>query len=694
MKDKKLLVIAISSLFLIVSSIVVIFSFSFSAPLANDVKIQEDSELTYYIDVNYDGKDGSAVSSSDSVTAQVYSDYIYVEDKIPNGLTFKEFVGTKDGTIGAVKRDDGSSCAGYVDGGVSGLNYDSDTRTVSFRVKNLQAGCKITVGVITQTPTLSNGIYRMDFYNTAYGREGNSSVKSNTVHVFSGRENISPFNVIYQYAGNVPEGAPDVPIITSYIAGSTVGVSQDVDLEGYEFSGWTTDDVEVSNGSFTMPSSHVTFQGSFTKKDEVKKEVTYTILGDFPEGFVLPKDKNYAVGSDVKLDSLKVGDIINGYRFLGWTSSDVELPDSSIDATTIFTMPNHAVTLVGRFEKVSYKVTYQFQGSIIPPNADSLLPMERNYYPGDTVTIAENPETSGYRFVGWYSSNTFKMPDEDVIIYGEWVIEEGVFSPTITTNIIDKQESYQNGDTVRFSIVVENTADYPITDVMLEEKTSGCVFVGGGDYSVRSDNQVLIPTIEAHSSVTVYASYDVGKDVVKNVTNVVELTGALAPNSNYHLDTSKDYSSQVEFMVSNITLEINLVNEQDEKLTEAEFTLYRDSNLSNIVSTGFNFTGLSPNVTYYLKETKAATGYQLLGKVLDVKVDSNGTMTIPGYDISNEEGINKVSIVNEKINVLPNTGGEGVIPYIIAGLVLIFGGSFCLFFLLRKRGEKNEKSHK
>ncbi len=693
MKNKRMLLIGIVGFIMIGVGIIIGLSFSFATPLENDVKLEENSELIYYIEVNYDGKDGSAVSSSDSATAQVYSDYIYVEDKIPEGLTFKGFVETDDGTIGAVKRSDNSSCAGYVDGGVSGLKYDSDTRTVSFKVNYLQAGCKITVGIITQTPTLSNGIYRMDFYNTAYGREGSRSTKSNTVHAFVGRENISPFNVIYQYTGDVPDGVPEVPAVTSYIAGSTVSVNQDINIEGYEFSGWTTDDVSVSDGVFIMPSSHVTFQGSFTKKVEKKQDVTYTITGEIPDGYLPPLDKSYVVGSDVKLDSLKAGDIINGYRFLGWTSSDVELPSTNIDDSIIFTMPDHSVTLVGMFARISYKVTYQFQGSVIPPNADSLLPIEKNYYPGDTVTIASYPNATGYKFLGWYSSEQFTMPEEDVIIYGEWMVEEGVFSPTITVNIINKQESYHNSDVVRFSIVVENTADYPILDVMLEEKTLDCIFVDGEGYTVRSNTQVLIPTIDAHSSVTVYASYNVGTDVVKNVTNVVQLTGALASNSNYHLDISKEYKSAVDFVISNIALQITLVNEDGENISGAEFTLYRDSNLSNVVSTGFEFTGLSPNKTYYLKQTRASTGYQLLGKALEIKVANDGNIIIPDYDVSNDNGVNKVSIVNKKINILPNTGGVGIIPYIVVGLILIIGGTVCLVLLFRKRGEKDEKNH-
>lgn len=694
MKNKRVLIIGFSGLIMVIVGLIIGFSFSFADPLTNDVKLEENSNLTYYIDVKYDGRDGSAVSSSDTATALVYSDYIYVEDKIPNSLTFKGFVETSDGTIGAVKRDGNGTCAGYVDGGVSGLHYDSDTRIVSFKVKNLQAGCKVTVGVITQVPTLSNGIYRMDFYNTAYGREGGSLVKSNTVHAFVGRQNISPFNVIYQYTGNVPSGVPEVPVTTSYIAGSQVGVNQNVNFEGYEFSGWTTDDVELSNGMFTMPSSHVTFQGSFTKKEEVKKKVIYTISGNHPVGYLPPLEKNYVVGSDVKLDSLKSGDVINGYRFLGWTTDDVSLPSVSIDDSIIFTMPNHEVTLVGKFEKVSYKVTYQFKGDVIPPGADSLLPLEQKYYSGDTVTVASYPKIEGYRFVGWDVADEFIMPSKDVVIYGEWIVEDGVFSPNITASIINKKESYQNGDIVRFSIVVENTADYPIRDVILEEKTSDCKFISGGDYTVRSDTQVLVPMINPHDSIIVYATYSVSSDVAKMVTNVVELTGALANNSNYHLDISKKYRSEVEFLVSNIFFNINLINEEFEKIDGAEFSLYRDSNLSSLVSVGLDFLGLSPNTTYYLKQTRASTGYQLLGKVLEVKVDNNGVISIPSYDVSNKNGVNTVSIINHKINVLPNTGGVGVIPYIVVGIILILGGIICLFLLFRKRGEDDEKDVK
>lgn len=695
MKDKKRLFIGVGILAFILIVVAVIATFSFAAPLENDVKVEEDSELTYYIDVIYDGKDGNAVTSSDSATAQVYSDYIYIEDRIPEGLTFKGFVQTDDGTIGAVKRSDGSFCAGYVVDGVSGLTYDAESRMVNFKVKNLQAGCKITVGIITQTPNLPSGVNRMDFYNTAYGREGNQSVASNTVHAYIGRDSVTTYNVTYQYSGDVPENAPALPPVASYTSGTSVGIVQDINIEGYEFSGWKIEGASpsIDGKSFIMPAKDVVLTGSFTKKEQKLEEVKYTISGVSPDGYLPPLDKSYPVGSDVKLDSLKLGDVINGYRFLGWKTSDVELPPLSTDESTVFTMPDNPVTLVGEFERISYKVTYKFQGAVIPPNADSLLPAEKEYYPGDKVTTAAFPETEGYRFLGWYYADEFKMPEEDVVIYGEWMVEAGVFAPTITKDIVDKQTSYQSGDKVKFNITVTNNEDYEITDVMLEEQTEGAVFVAGSGYEVRNDSYVFIPTISPHGSVTVSSEYTAGDDVVKEYTNVVELTGALA-DGNYILDTSKTYKAEAKFIVSNISLAINKVNEDGEELANSEFTLYRNAGLTSVVSKGLSFSGLSPGTTYYLKETKAPSGYQLLGKTLEVRVGADGNITIPGYEVTSQGGKYTVTIANQEINVLPNTGGVGIVPFVVAGLVLILAGLGFIIMKIRKGGDKHEKSNK
>lgn len=680
MKDKKKIVVFGLSISLFVALLIVLINRSFAVPLDDGARVAPNSDLTYYIDVIYDGKDATAVSSSDTVTANVNSDYIYVEDKLPDGLTFKNFVTTSDGTIGAVKRSDGSSCPGYVVGDSAGLVYDNTTRTVSFKVKNLQAGCKLTVGIVTTTPSLPRG-KRLDFYNTAFARENNFTFKSNTVHVFMGDEEAALYTVTYKYTGTVPDGAP-VPEVGSYSAGATVGVEANPTIAGYTFSGWKTSDTTVSNNSFTMPSKNITFTGSFAAK--TKHNVSYTISGTAPEGFVSPSTKSYGTGDDVVLDTLKVGDVINGYKFLGWSSSTVDLSDG------IFQMPNSNVTIIGRFEQIKYTVSYQFQGAVIPSNADSLLPAATTYAPGEIVTVASDPVASGYKFLGWYKSATFEMPEEDVVIYGEWMRFSGYFVPTITITIPSQKAIYQEGEIVNFQITVKNNASIPINDVMIQDYLEGVTFNAGSNYTVLSDKIAKISTIVAGGSVTLTAKFTAGSDVVKDYVNTVELTGAIA-NNYYYLDTTKDYKVSAHFKVANIELKINLVDAStSSSLTGGNFSLCSDSSCTTVVATGNDFKGLIPNTIYYLKQTKVPSGYMMTTdfEIARLRVSNDGSLILYGgnnVSVPGSNGIFTFTVKSSKINMLPNTGGVGNIPYIVTGLIIIVVSSCGYVLYMRKK---------
>lgn len=519
--------------------------------LDNDVQVEKDTILTYYLDVSYDGVDVKGIESSDTVTADIRSGYIYVEDKIPEGLTFDSFVTTDDGSIGAIKRSDGSSCSGYVVDGFKGLKYDEDTKTVSFKVKNLQAGCKLTIGINTKTPASIDDPNtevvekRRDFYNVATATEGSVTAVSNTVHAWMGSEDSELYEVKYIYDGDVPDKVPALPPTNKYAENTSVGVEKDALLEGYRFTGWSTSDVDVTNGTFTMPNKTVTFKGSFEKIASFK--VTYKIDGDIPDNYILPLEKEYYPNSNVDVDSLKVGDIFNGYKFLGWTTNDVTITEDND-----FIMPSKNVTITGKFEEIKYKVSYAFQGVDIPANSNSLLPATKSYKPGDIVKLESEPEYNGYRFLGWYKEDNFEMPESDIIIYGEWTIEKGQFEPSITEEIINKKDNYQKGDIVKFKVVVTNMATYDIHDVYVNENNDKAKFIDGEGYSVETDHIIKVDSIKANESVTIYAEYEVTDKDEGTITNEVELTGALADN-NYTLNTDKEYKASVQFEVNKIT---------------------------------------------------------------------------------------------------------------------------------------------
>ena len=688
MFQKKLMfIIPLIALVLIVG-FVFSSSFSFAQILENGTRVEENSDLTYYIDVLYDGKDSEAVSSSDEATADVYSDYIYVEDKLPEGLTFKEFVSSAGNTIGAVKRNDpNTSCSGSVVGGYDGLSYNPDTNTISFKVKSLQAGCKLTVGVTTTTPSLGDK-ERIDFYNTAYAKENDFSAQSNTVHVFLGKLNSTTYQVSYRIEGEVPNNV-EVPTSNTYVAGASVGVASNPMVDGYTFSGWQSNDVEVINGIFTMPSDNVVFTGTFTKSKTY--EVSYRIEGEKPDIYTIPTTKEYSASSDVFVDSLKKGDIIDGYCFLGWETDDVSLTQDGEDIT--FTMPEKNVELVGRFEKVTYTVTYQFQGNILPPNADSLLPEVKSYAPGETVKLAENPEAAGYRFLGWYASNTFEMPDENVVIYGEWAEQSGIFSPTITQEIINPKEKYEKGDIVEFKITITNSENFQIKDVMLENKYT---LVAGAGYTLMNDHYVKIPTIPATSSIEVYGRYIVEEDNYQKLENVAEILGAIADN-NYVFDTTRNYQAKVEFLVGKINLKVNKIDKNNNNLSGSVFGLYEDKSLTKEIKTGLEFNDLEINKTYYLKELKAPDGYILSDHTTEITITEQGKVIVDGQELTMTNNSYQIDIINEKQNFInsPNTL-DSIVTYIVIFAISILVIVFVIYKLKKDnhQGPKNSNQKK
>ena len=74
------------------------------------------------------------------------------------------------------------------------------------------------------------------------------------------------------------------------------------------------------------------------------------------------------------------------------------------------------------------------------------------------------------------------MPEEDVIIYGEWIVSKGLFEPKITKEIINKSDEYRLGEEVKFKIVVTNTVEFDIKNVIVKENNNLSKFSENDDY--------------------------------------------------------------------------------------------------------------------------------------------------------------------------------------------------------------------
>lgn len=217
-------------------------------------------------------------------------------------------------------------------------------------------------------------------------------------------------NVLYIYQGSVPDKAPKPPVdANAYPVGAQVTVLPEPGLEGYTFSGWQAD-VDVVDGVFTMPITNVVFSGTWMPN---LYNVTFSYTGDIPESAQqLPTEDQRAMGDTVAVPAVTP---VEGYRFCGWTVDGKAIEDGAIQ------MPASNVSIVGRWEKIPYRVSYSYTGAV--PAKAPALPKEVTYTLGDTVQPIALPTLKGYAFSGWDTA-PFSMPTHDVRLQGSWSLLE------------------------------------------------------------------------------------------------------------------------------------------------------------------------------------------------------------------------------------------------------------------------------
>ena len=70
-----------------------------------------------------------------------------------------------------------------------------------------------------------------------------------------------------------------------------------------------------------------------------------------------------------------------------------------------------------------------------------------------------------------------------------------------------------------------------------------------------------------------------------------------------------------------------------------------------------------------------------------VLVESDGNILFNNTAYSHTNGVINVSLQSAEINMLPNTGGPGNIPYMVIGLVIILLASAGYVFYTKRRVE-------
>ena len=242
---------------------------------------------------------------------------------------------------------------------------------------------------------------------------------------------IPSYQVKYAYTDPVPAGAPALPADETHKLHTDVNVAAKPALDGYVFSGWTTDDAAVSSdGKFKMPGQNVTLTGSWTLRSDLSYTVNYywngttdkvapskTVGGQTFGAIVTEKpaaiDGYTAVSADSKSLTIGTGkNVINFYYYQNVTltansgtavydgeehsvSGFTSAPDGAdFSAVTVGAKGTNVGTYPAQFQEGTVGTVDATEKYIVAEAKDGLLTITP--VGGIVVTITGNTETVTY----------------------------------------------------------------------------------------------------------------------------------------------------------------------------------------------------------------------------------------------------------------------------------------------------------
>ena len=177
---------------------------------------------------------------------------------------------------------------------------------------------------------------------------------------------------------------------------------------GYKFVEWQSDDVTITDNTFTMPAKEVEITAVFEEKAPDEFDIT---VAKTTNGTVTVKGGKTAALKDETIDLVITPD-------KGYEVDTVKVNGEAITGTS-FTMPEKDVTIEVTFKKSTYTVTVAAaaNGTVTADKATAQM--------GDTVTVTATPDkdyelskitVNGTAITG----NTFTMPAENVTVAAEF----------------------------------------------------------------------------------------------------------------------------------------------------------------------------------------------------------------------------------------------------------------------------------
>ena len=327
---------------------------------------------------------------------------------------------------------------------------------------------------------------------------------------------------------------------------------------------------------------------------------------------------------------------------------------------------------------------------------------------GETKTV-----TDGYYLI------TSSLGTNLILATSDITIKEKNVYPTIT-KFVDGNKSLADhniGDMVPYTITVtvpENVVtdkehQIVINDTMAKGFLKFKDVVTAVDSTNSAFNAFETTKISDNEFKITLKNLSEAKGKTITFTYTAELLAAAAANTEYENEATLSYSNYVTpkkiANVKTFAFTLKKVNEDGNELGGAMFELrtvaddsssaikfVADPEKKNYVKADSTATGSATieagtvNVrgiksgTYYLVETTAPQGYNVLDHAVEVKINDEGNI----LDQDNKPlDSNLVVVENKKGLMLPSTGGMGTVAFAVVGLIVMAGAAVTL--IIKKR---------
>ena len=216
---------------------------------------------------------------------------------------------------------------------------------------------------------------------------------------------------------------------------------------------------------------------------------------------------------------------------------------------------------------------------------------------------------------------------------------------------------------------------------------------------VASDALLQGDKFYGYDTIKVTFSAKVNADIAEKVTKDLPNTDGLYYGNEGNF-TYKPFNNTVN--VATAGLDVTKVdgNATSTKIAGAEFTLYKDSACTEAIAVdgvtvkattttngndkfcyGSNEFYFTPDVTYYVKETKAPAGYNINSTIFKVTAVAKAYTPVGTVE-------NGATVVKDYPVTVPSTGGMGTMMFYVGGAALIACAGVLLFVLKRKKAAK------